>query len=169
MNCPNTWLSGSVLRNRSGCTSRSYFKYFCISRSIGAKLASTLRCVCTTPFGSPVVPDVKTICSVSSAPSPSAGASRGSCGSAASKSSNASRGALPSSVRSNSRPPVISFGLTSPTTLAANSGDPPASSGTGTAPRSTHPKNAAIHSCPFAPQITTLSPLAMPRDSSSRA
>ena len=62
-NCPKTWLSGSRLRKRIGCTSRSYFRYFPISVSIGARLPTTLAWVSTTPLGSAVVPEVKTISS----------------------------------------------------------------------------------------------------------
>ena len=38
-NCPKTWLSGSRFKNRIGCTSRSYFRYFLISVSIGSQIA----------------------------------------------------------------------------------------------------------------------------------
>jgi len=43
----------------------SYFKYPRISRSSGAMLARTFPCVITTPLGSAVVPEVKTICRTS--------------------------------------------------------------------------------------------------------
>src|SRR5687768_10623396 len=61
INCPNTWLNGSKHRNRNGWTSRSHFAYLLNSISIGLRFASRLRCVRHTPFGSAVVPEVKTI------------------------------------------------------------------------------------------------------------
>ena len=63
---PNMWLSGNKLRNRSGKNGRPYFLYFSTSRSTGTMLASTLRCVSTTPLGSAVAPDVKMISATSS-------------------------------------------------------------------------------------------------------
>ena len=61
MNWPKTWLSGSECRKRSGWKIRSTRAYFAISRSIGSSVTSTLRCVCTMPRGSDVVPEVNTI------------------------------------------------------------------------------------------------------------
>jgi hypothetical protein len=45
---------------------RAYVLYFLTSRSTGTMLASTLRWVSTTPFGSAVAPDVKMISTTSS-------------------------------------------------------------------------------------------------------
>ena len=45
---------------------RSYFRYLPISRSSGSMFARTLPCEMTTPRGSAVVPEVKTICTMSS-------------------------------------------------------------------------------------------------------
>ena len=61
MNWPKTWLRGRVCRKRSGCTQRSYLRYFAISCSMGCTLARTLRWVWTMPLGSEVVPEVKMI------------------------------------------------------------------------------------------------------------
>ena len=72
-NCPKTWLSGNRFKKRTGCTHRSYFRYFRISSSSGAILARTLPCVITTPLGSAVVPEVKTISSVSAGSTSAAG------------------------------------------------------------------------------------------------
>jgi len=74
-------------------------KYLCISRSMGRRLANTLRCVWMTPLGSPVVPEVKTICTVSSSRRLATGLSKGSRGSIPSKSSNAICGTGRSSAR----------------------------------------------------------------------
>src|SRR5260370_31282918 len=60
-NWPKTWLNGSKLRKRTGCAKRSYFRYDLICSSRGAVFASTFPWVMTTPFGSAVVPEVKTI------------------------------------------------------------------------------------------------------------
>ena len=65
---PNMWLSGSRFRNRIGKNGRAHFRYFSTSRSTGTMLASTLRWVMTTPFGSAVAPDVKMISAVASGP-----------------------------------------------------------------------------------------------------
>ncbi len=65
-NCPKTWLSGSRLRKRSGWKMRSYFRYPAIWRSSGSRFARMLPCVITTPRGSAVVPEVKTISTMSS-------------------------------------------------------------------------------------------------------
>ena len=62
-NCPKTWLSGNRLRKRSGCTRCSYFRYLAISIASGARFPATLAWVSTTPLGSAVVPEVKTISS----------------------------------------------------------------------------------------------------------
>ena len=63
---PNMCDSGSRFRNRIGENGHAYLRYFRISRSTGTILASTLRCVMTTPLGSAVAPDVKMISAVSS-------------------------------------------------------------------------------------------------------
>ena len=47
---PNMWLSGSRFRKRIGENGRAYSRYFSTSRSTGTMLASTLRCVITTPL-----------------------------------------------------------------------------------------------------------------------
>src|SRR5260370_30680601 len=60
-NWPKTWLNGSKLRKRTGCAKRSYFSYDLICSSRGAVFASTFPWVMTTPFGSAVVPEEKTI------------------------------------------------------------------------------------------------------------
>ena len=62
---PNMWLSGSTFRNRIGKNGVPYRRYFWISRWTGAMLATTFRCVSTTPFGSAVAPDVNTISTIS--------------------------------------------------------------------------------------------------------
>ena len=49
-----------------GKNGRPYFLYFRTSFSTGTMLASTLRWVRTTPFGSAVAPDVKMISTMSS-------------------------------------------------------------------------------------------------------
>ena len=64
--CPNMWLSGRRLRNRSGKNGRPHFRYLATSRSIGTMFASTFRCVTMTPFGSAVAPEVKMISATSS-------------------------------------------------------------------------------------------------------
>ena len=49
-----------------GAKGFAHFRYFTTSRSTGTMLASTFRCVMTTPLGSAVAPDVKMISATSS-------------------------------------------------------------------------------------------------------
>jgi len=141
----------------------------CISRSMGRRLANTLRCVWMTPLGSPVVPEVKTICTVSSSRRLATGLSKGSRGSYPVESSNAIcwNGAIQCS---NLLPTAgHKLRLTSPMTLLANSGAPRYPTEPELRRARRIPKKDAIHSLPFAPQITTRSPFVMSRASSPRA
>ena len=63
--CPNRWLIGRRFRIRRGENGRTYLRYGAIWSSIGARFAARLPCVITTPFGSAVVPEVKTISAIS--------------------------------------------------------------------------------------------------------
>ena len=118
-------------------------------------LARTFPCEITTPLGSAVVPEVKTICKMSSRPTAA---------------NDSLRGAPPSRVPlresgdfdflkdDTGTPPATpkspacfaeqtqSFASTCPATRPANSPEAPSSIGTTTTPRKTHPKNTATHS-----------------------
>ncbi len=55
---PNMWLSGRRFRMRTGWKGRRYGVYPAISLAMGPRSAQMFLCLCTTPLGRPVVPEV---------------------------------------------------------------------------------------------------------------
>ena len=124
MACPNMWLSGSRFRKRIGWNGRAYLRYFAISRSIGTMLASTLRWVMVTPFGSAVAPDVKMISATSSRATAAAGSGAAASSAAWHASARRQTGVgSPSSGRSTSAPASTAFAPTMPCTRRRKAGD----------------------------------------------
>ena len=146
-----------------------------ISVSSGATFESTFPCVMTTPFGSAVVPEVKTICRMSSGV-------RAVCASARHEgswlwpprfveSSSKVRAGIAKLLFAKSAAccPDATKSLASTwfATRDAKSSEAASSIGTITTPRNAHPKNAPTHCAPLGPQSMTRSPLVILRESSS--
>src|SRR5215475_1727875 len=64
--CPNKWLSGSRFKKRIGWNGVPHLRYFLTSFSTGTMFERRLRWVISTPLGSAVAPEVKTISARSS-------------------------------------------------------------------------------------------------------
>ena len=139
---------------------RSYFRYLPISRSSGSRFARMFPCEMTTPRGSAVVPEVKTICTMSSR------VSGGGVTGASERAARCSRAVFPDpSEGTPGNLVVLASRRTASRRLArrcaaAKSAAAILSMGTTMAPRSRHPKKAATHSAQFSPQMQHLVALA---------
>ena len=158
--CPNRWLSGSRFRIRSGRNGRAYFLYLAISASTGFTFANRLPCAITTPFGSVVVPDVKTISAMSS-PVSATGAS-GASSRAFSTSGSRQTGALLPSTAGTRSPTRITAGRTFSSMRRNSAMDDCGSTGARATPSSRQPHSAATHPGRLSDQITATSPLRTP-------
>ncbi len=124
---------------------------------MGSRFESTFPCVRTTPRGSAVVPDVKTISRGSLRCRPLVSYGSGDRPLTISGRSSRTMAAIPVGC-GISREITANRGAASAITRLANSGDAMASIGTTIAPRSRHPMNTASHSPVFGPKRNTRSP-----------
>ena len=143
--------------------------YFGISCSIGLRLASRLPCVSTTPRGSAVVPEVKTIWAVSSRVRGMGASTSPGRWASDSRRFSSSRCGHAAAASANAFEQTTSLASTSLATRCMKSGAAILSMGTATTPRSMHPRKAATHSGEFSPQSTTRSPFLISLCSNSRA
>ena len=159
---PNMCDSGKVERKRSSPKGRTRCSRFRKARSIGKKSEARLPCVRTTPFGSPVVPEVKTISAVL------AGFQAAGRGAAPPCHAPISTRRQPGSARRSRGATAIRTAARAATS-ARNASPEVSSSGTATAPRVKVASNASIQSGPAGPWMRMGVPSSAPAAASAAA